>query len=237
MIATNLRMLYQLRVHRLGPWPWDRWGVTLAWGAAGLLLLRWIQRGQPILPAWHWLVLGLLIATGGALLVARQWAAARAYVVFEPQEGLPPPPAQALDPADKLPLRATGRFEVQGKLRFFADLLAYWRTFATREHTIMAIAHPSRFLLLGTIPENDLGMWYIFFRPEETQAIAPGRLSFGAAARPALRVTHRALPAPGRKRRIQPVLVTTYLAFDDEATRAFVWADLLADAVRGDPSR
>ncbi|MCX6031392.1 MAG: hypothetical protein NT169_19100 [Chloroflexi bacterium] len=230
MTSRILKLFYQLRVHRFGAWALDRWAVTAVWGGAAFLLLRWLLRGTPAISWWHWFVLGLLIVAGGALLALARWAARRAYSIFEPQDDLPQPAACALDPEDKVLHRATGRFEVAGKPHFWAELLAYWRTFAIREHAVLAIIHPSRFLLLGSVSESDLGMWYIFFRPEDVRTITPGRLTFGATVRPALRVVYAIVPTAsmGRKRPSQPIIDTVYLAFDDEAVRGKVWGDLLA---------
>jgi hypothetical protein len=177
----------------------------------------------------------LLILLAGGWLWLRGWAARRQHVLFLPQPE-PPPAGQALDPTDKILIRATGRFEVEGKSHFFVELLAYWRTFATREHAVMAIVHKSRFLGLMRWPEDELGMWYIFFRPEAIEAITPGRLTFGTAQRQALGVRYRSAPAEtgisGRKSRrpAKSLSETTYLTFDDDAARRRVWADLLADS-------
>jgi hypothetical protein len=205
--------------------------VTLTWGAGAVLLGRWLLVGKPLIPWWHWLVLGLLIITGGGLIALQRWAAGRFYILFAPERGLREPEGRPLDPEDKVLLHATGRFEVEGKSHFWADLLAYWRTFATREHTVMAIVHNTRFALLGHMSEADVGMWYIFFRPEHIETIIPGRLTFGKAIRPALRVVYRNVPTASgsRKRSKDPIVDTVYLAFDGDTERSRVWGDLLAD--------
>jgi hypothetical protein len=91
--------------------------------------------------------------------------------------------------------------------------------------------HNTRWLLLGHRPEEEIGMWYIFFRPEEIEAVTAGRLSFGSTVRPALRLRYLSTPTTPRKRRkpAQPISELVYLVFDDEATRAIVWADVRAD--------
>jgi hypothetical protein len=227
-----LKLFYQLRVHRWGEWALERWAVTLTWGAAALLLARWLLRGRPAFPFWHWLIVGLLIGVGGVLIALARWAAARSYVIFEPRADLPAPQGQAFDPEDKVLHRATGRFEVEGKSHRWTNLLAYWRTFATREHAVMAIVHHTRFALLAHVPETDVGLWYIFFRPEDIQVITPGRLTFGAEARPALRVVYRIAPTArsGRGRLQERIVDTAHLAFDNEAALEKVWSDLLADS-------
>ena len=133
-------------------------------------------------------------------------------------------------PADKVSVRATGRFQVEGKTQFHADLLAYWRTFASREHAMMAIAHQERFLLLGATPAENVGMWYIFVRAETVEEVTPGQLAFGSRHGPALRVAYRFTPPAGdRRRQPRSSRETVYLAFEDEPVRQRVWADLLAD--------
>ncbi len=267
MTGFALRLAYDLRIHRLAGWALDAWAAMLPMAAAALLLARWLlasgpspqrrlaEDGWPILPAGHWLGLAALLLAAGAALWLRLWAARRRYGIFLPDASAPPPGPAALDPGDKVKLYATGRFTVQGKSRVFAGLLAYWRTFATREHAVMAIAHASRFLLARR-PEADVGMWYLFLKPADIEAITPGRLTTGRVTRPALRVAYRAAASgPSPQRRLaedagrdagrsarrslaervrgsptegRPVIETADLGFDDEPARARVWADLLA---------
>jgi hypothetical protein len=231
MTARIFNLACQLRLHRVGGWALDRWAVTLAWGASVFILTRWAWRGQPALPAWHWLVLALLLLGGAAVMVLAGWAARRSYVVFLPEPGLVRPAPLPLLPEDKIPLRATGRFDVQGRERFFADLPAYWRTYASREHAVLAIQHPSRFLLLGHSRAEDAGMWYAFISPTAITEVTPGELRSGRRISPGLRVIYRRQPpAPEGKRLPKAVVATVYLAFEDKTSRARAWADLMADA-------
>ena len=232
-VSWLLRTAYQLRYHEFAGWALDRWLATFALAAALLVWLFGRQSlGRPV-----WFLAGLLLLVGLAVLVLRRWAAARMYVVFRPQPTLPAPPGRPLDPTGKVSLHATGAFEVEGRQHFFADLLAYWRTFATREHAVMAIIHPSRYLLVGATPGQDLGMWYIFFQPAMRTAVTAGELAWGRQCRPALEVRYQ-LPSarkPPAWRRFlrrpaaegRPRVV--YLAFDDQPSLQQVWADLLAD--------
>ena len=229
-MAHLLLLAYRLRAHRFGAWTLARWGVTLAWGASFLILAQWLLRGRPALPAWHWLILGLLLMAGVMLPALTTWASRRGYVAFQPEVTLAAPAGKALAPEDKIQLRATGSFEVEGKARPFADLLAYWRTFGSREHAVMAIVHRTRFLLLGHTPDEHLGLWYIFFRPEDTLNIVPGRVTCGPQVGPGLRVDYRHTPpVQESKRPPKPIIATVYLRFADEATRDQVWADLLVE--------
>jgi hypothetical protein len=228
MHALLLKMAYQLRHHCLGDWALDRWVLTLALIVAAIIPLRWLVFDRPQM-LQDWILLLLLIGAAVGVSCLRYWAQRRLYVAFEPQVK-PPPAPRRLDPTDKVAVRPTGQFEVEGKSAIFADLLAYWRTFASREHTIMAIVHRSRFLLLGHTAAHELGMWYVFFTPETIEGITPGALAFGRSQRLGLRVAYRCKPLLADARKPPgPVTRILYIGFDDEAGRQAVWADLLAD--------
>jgi hypothetical protein len=229
MTPRIYKLAYQLRLHRVGGWALDRWAVTLAWGASVFILTQWAWRGQPALPAWHWLILALLLLSGAVVVALRGWAARRSYVVFLPEPELASPAPAPLTPEDKIPLRATGRFDVQSRERLFADLPAYWRTYASREHAVLAIQHPTRFLLGQSRAEDD-GMWYAFIPSAAITEATPGALRYGRQVSPGLRVVYRRQPrARDGKRPPKAAVATIYLAFEDEASRARVWADLVAD--------
>jgi len=229
-----LKFFYQLRAHRIGEWSVDRLLVTFAWAAAALVVLRWVLRGQPPLAWWHWFILALLILGGLAIIILTRLAARHDFVRFTPQPELAPPAAIPLTPQDKVQTYATGHFEVEGKAGFFAGLLAYWRTFATREHAVMAIIHRSRFLGLAATPDAQLGMWYIFIAPGTIEEACAGQLEFGAQQRPALRITYRHIEFQTAARRLLRRLHTpvtrraVYLAFEDDLARDRVWSDLRA---------
>lgn len=227
-MARLFRLAYQLRMHRLGDTQLDILGRNLAFLTAGITLAQWLLRGRPPLPAWHWLVLGLILLGCLGLIVLRIWAARSGYVQFLPQPDLAAPAPRELDPDDKEGLYATGRFEVAEKRNYLADLTAYWRSFGTREHAVMAIQHASRFLL-GGLASDQIGLWYIFFRPEDVDEVTPGVVAFGAVQRPGLRVIYRSLPPTEGKKPKKPVREMVHLAFESEAARDRVWADLLAD--------
>ncbi|MCS7220952.1 MAG: hypothetical protein RML36_02170 [Anaerolineae bacterium] len=171
---------------------------------------------------------GWLIAlAAGTLLIGHLainiWAGRNAYVEFIADRSLAPLPSSdqtKLQPQDKVEVRATGLFEVEGRSQFFAELQAYFRTFATREHAVMALVPRSRFLWIGQWPEHELGMWYIFFSPQQVISLEPGALIFHGALRPALRVIYRA----------QRGLERIYLSFASEEDRRRVWIDIAHDA-------
>lgn len=219
------RWVYQLHRHQWNGWPLARWllAVWIAIGGLGLLL------GGP--GGW------LIALAASALLIGHLavsiWAGRNAYVEFVTDGSLAsflPGDQAKLHPQDKIEVRATGRFEVEGRSQFFAELQAYFRTFATREHAIMALVPRSRFLRVGQWPEHELGMWYIFFLPQQVISLEPGFLSFYGASRPALRVTYRA----------QKGLERVYLSFASEEDRRRVWVDIAHDAafrLRGEISQ
>ena len=97
---------------------------------------------------------------------------------------------------EQVSARATGKFSVEGKERFFADLEAIYHSFDTREHAIMAHVPPSRFLLLAKSREELLGMWYAFLRPEQIEVVEAGVLAFGRGRKPALRIIYRGEKRP-----------------------------------------
>ncbi len=229
-----LKLFYNLRSHRIGEWSVDRLLVTFAWAASAFVLLRWVLRGQPPLAWWHWLILALLILGGLAIIVLARLAARHDFVRFTPQPELAPPAAVPLAPQDKVQTYATGHFEVEGKAGFFAGLLAYWRTFATREHAVMAIIHRTRFLGLAVTADAQLGMWYIFIAPETIEEARAGQLEFGGQRRPALCITYRhTAPQTAAKRLVRRLRTpvtrrAVYLAFEDTTARDRVWSDLAA---------
>jgi hypothetical protein len=153
------------------------------------------------------------------------------------------PNAAPLNPSDKLILRATGLFEVEGKAQRFTELPAYYRSFSTREHALMAVVQPARRLAgLASWPEDETGMWYIFVKHDEVRQVQPGMLSFGRARRPALLLlVEQVLPEKNAvmdawglqwgkdKSKLATRQQTIYLSFDDEAERARVMGDLAAD--------
>ncbi len=229
-MARLSKLSHQLKIHYIGGWSLQRWLITLALGAAALLMLQWVFRGRPPTPWWHWLAPGALVLGSLALWALGRWFAAGDYVKFDADLSATPPAPIALAPSDKVAVRTTGYFAVEGRAQDFADLQGYWRTFASREHTVMAVAPGSRFLMLGKLPEDLIGMWYIFFMPEAIRDVTPGQLTFGVDAGPALRVRYtRSEPNANEKKPPRVIAETAYLKFADEEARNQVWGDLLAD--------
>lgn len=233
---------YQLHRHEWGGAPLDRWL------AVGLVILAGLG-ATGLVPGG--LATVILCAVCLVLLVVLQTIASRhSYVLFR-AEGSPAlwdPAAPMLEAADKLPLHATGSFEVEDKQRDFTELPAFYRSFQTREHAVMALVPPSRLLMLASRPEREIGMWYMFFRNRELRRIEAGTLVFGTRERPALRLeVERPLPARtttadvfginrNDKGKTKTQRQTLYLSFDSPADCQKVMSDLTADATALDSS-
>lgn len=228
---------YQFNRHHWMGAPLDRWGMVALVILAGLFAIRWLPGG-----AVGVAVCAVLLV---AVLLLRSVAARRYHLIFaasaEPARRRTD--AAMLDPADLLLLRATGRFEVEGKHQDFTELLAYYRSFETREHAVMAICPPSSFLGIGAWPGHEIGMWYIFFKNKEIQRILPGELAFGRSQRPGLQIdVRREIPPAtspldvwggyrsGGRTKPKYENATIFLSFDSAADQALVLADLTADA-------
>lgn len=237
LVGRLFWLSYQVNRHYWMGAPLDRWGMVVLLILAGLFAIRWLPGG-----AAGSVVCLLLLA---ALLLLRSVASRRLFVVFvaagEPVRQRPD--AAMLDPGDKLLLRATGRFEVEGRRRDFTELLAYFRSFETREHAVMATCQPATFMGIGAWPDHEIGMWYMFFKNSAIQQIVAGNLAFGPFHRPALRIlVRRQIPqstspldvwggfrsGPRSKPKFEDA--TIILSFNSAADRALVVADLTADA-------
>lgn len=220
-----LQFSYRLQRHIGFGMPLARWLGLVLLVVAGWSLYRW----WPF--AWQAaLLIGLFL--GYVFVLA--WAARSGYVRFTPgprPDGSsgpedPPDTARALEPVRPLrpeelvPVRASGWFTVEGQEQYFVDVEAGIETVETREHIVMGLIRPTRFLLLGRWPNRDTGWWYIFFTPSTIQEIRPGQLTTGTRSRPALRIE----TAPDAD-----TVQTIYLAFDDPVTLRRVWDDLLLD--------
>ncbi len=229
---------YQVNRHHWMGAPMDRWGMIALLILAGLFAIRWLPGGS----------VGVLVCAVllGMLLLLRSVASRHSYLIFAP-EGEPArhrPDAAMMNPADMLKLRATGRFEVEGRTQDFTELLAYFRSFETREHAVMAICPPASFLGVGAWPGHEIGMWYMFFKHKEIRRIDPGLLEFGGYRRPGLRIQVRQEIPPstspldvwggyrsGGRTKPKYEDATLFLSFDSLEDRARVLDDLTADAL------
>ena len=212
-----MRLAYQLRRHLWLEWSLARWigALFLITGLASLF-------AQALRP-WAAIVIGLLYL---AYLFSMRWASRRQYVHYEPLSpdevfrtdlsASPPLRAEEL-----VPVRATGVFSVEGKERYYVDLEADFETVGTREHILLGRVLPSQFLLVGYWSYDELGWWYIFFKPAMLRRLGVGHLYFGGEPLVVLRVVYAPEPE---------VEETVYLAFRDRSAMQRVWDDLLLDA-------
>jgi hypothetical protein len=120
-----------------------------------------------------------------------------------------------------VPVRASGQFVVQQKTQHFVDVEADFETVGTREHIVLGRVHPSRFLLLGRWPSEDLGWWYIFFEPQMIRDMMVGHLHHGPLPSLAIRIVYE--PDPETQQ-------AAYLSSGDASILHRIWNDLLIDA-------
>lgn len=223
LLGAYLRFLHGIRHHVWLDIRLQSWLIFILLLAAILALLDVLPGGWPLAA-----LVGLLIL---ALLASQWWANRRFYVHFIPAEETTPatgaqPP---LWPRDKLPLQATGHFAVEGRRQRLTGLVAYYRTFETREHAIMARCTPTKYLG-GRLDSRYLSMWYIFIKPPALKRVQPGMLYFGNRPQRALRLDYVETDERDRVRAAH-----CYLVFDDEADRQRAYEDLMLDA--GGPAR
>lgn len=211
------RFVYNLERHRLFEVRLRRW----------LILLCLIAPAALWFGAWGAtrFVAGLVTAGAASVLVAIWQAGRQHYVRFAPDFSSPPetaaPPVSSWPAMSKVPVRASGFFEVSSMRRYLVEAQADYMTFETREHCVMARIPFSRFLLLDASGRGEVGWWYIFFQPAMLRAVTGGRLYFGLRPRPALQLQIAS---------IRDRVEILHLSFEDETTRSLILADLLHDA-------
>ena len=222
LIGRYLRLLHNLSSH-----VW--WDVTLNAWLIVLLLFIALPAFFGVIPGGV-TIAGVMLGLILVLLFSQWWAKRRYYVAFRPlafaDEAVSSLPL--LSPKDKVLLRATGFFVVEGDNKRLTDLVAYYRTFETREHAIMARKTPGRFLGLGRSMPDIRGMWYIFISPESLQKVTVGNLYFGPTPQPALRLDYKRFNNKGAAKN-----AVAFLSFETEHSLRLVFNDLLWDT-RGD---
>lgn len=213
LFGVCLFILHGIGRYRLLGASLHRWLLIVLLVAALFTRLGWLPGGLTATVA--------LLLVAALLVLVQTWARRRFYVHFTPAEASAPAPA-ALPPAEKTATLAAGFFGVDERTTAFTNLSAFYRTYATGEHAILARNTPTRCLGLGEADPTLLGMWYIFVTPAALKGVRAGVIWFGRSQRPGLRIEY-----VGRNKKDQPVGAVAYLSFEGEDERNRVWADLL----------
>ena len=209
-----LKINYRLNRLRLGGQPLNRWLFFLSLLGILAVAVDLVESG-PVTDA-------VVILACLSLMLALLWAGRRRYLIFRRAEN----PSLTTDgpqlaPEEKVPVRASGHFEVSGMRRYFVEAQAYFETVDTREHIIIAWTPRWSLLGLADSPREEVGLWYVFFMPATIKEIEVGEVHFGPQPRPALKVVYQ--PESGSRE-------TIYLSFDHPEQREVVLADLRRDA-------
>lgn len=217
---TWLIRLYLLnRGHWVGV-PLMRWIYFLLFGLAVIWSLFSLPGG--------WAIGALWLAVAVALGFVTRRAQRRSFTTFAART-VQPPPKQIMPPAKKMPVYVTGVLSVEQKVRTFTALPGFYRSFATREHALLCRARKRQIWGIAAWPEEEIGLWYAFFTPQQIDAVEPGELQIGRDALPGLAITYRPTAPIQSPRRRQPMPATLYLAFISEEDRTAVLADLLME--------
>lgn len=209
IVGFILKASYQLSRHRLGPLRLNFVPLLFAL-ASGLL---WRAGGLAGGQAASIIILCLL------LVLVTILAKRKGFILFRRRKLPPSANPPELVPDEKVPIRATGLFEVRDKRRYFVDVAADFATMETREHIVMGRMLDVRFLVGA--PKEDAGWWYIFFQPHMIREIEVGEIHFGLRTRPAIKVGCET--GEGKAESI-------YLSFDDTLQMQRVLEDLRRDA-------
>ncbi len=204
---------------------------------AGISLWRWLLGGFFLLALlWglvalpgQWWVSGLLLLCWVIILsLFLRWRR-HDFTAFSPLP-LPAVPMVALTAADKVGIFTTGHLTVENKAQRFTWLPGFFRTFATREHAIMCYVKQRSWFGLGQWPDQEIGLWYLFFYPHELREVAWGHLTFGRVAQLAIAITYqRTIPKRGRFQPERLINEVVYLGVATEEDGKRILADLFYD--------
>jgi hypothetical protein len=216
-LGLILKISYFLKRLRFWGQPLNRWLFFLSLLGILAVAANLLDSG-PVADA-------LVILAGLSLMLALLWAGRTRHLIFRRVE-CPSPSASAangpqLAPEEKVPVQASGHFEVSGMRRYFVEAQAYFETVETREHILIAWTPYWSLLGLAASPHEEVGLWYVFFMPDTIQEIEMGKVYFGLRSRPALKVIYQSESGSPE---------TVYLSFDHHEQRETVLADLRLDA-------
>jgi hypothetical protein len=225
-VDTPRALAYHLDRQQLAGYPLLRWLYGLLIVLSSLLLL------QPGL-GWRAAVAALFVLVG--LWIWQSSLRSNGFVRFTPQPlqlaagHISPRP---LAPADKLPVYVSGFLSVDGKMRRFAALPGFYRTFATREHALLCQARPRRFAGLAAWPQEEEGLWYAFFHAHHILQVRLGEIAFDRMSFPGFAVEYEPEhPLNGKSRRRQPQRITLFIAFPEATDYQFALADLIVEPI------
>lgn len=216
-LGLILKVSYRLSRLRLWGQPLNRWLFFLPLLGILVVAVDLVESG-PVTDV-------MVVLAGLSLMLALLWAGRTRYLIFRRAEHPSLSTSVAnmpqLVPEEKVPVRASGHFEVSGMRRYFVEAQAYFETVDTREHIIIAWIPHRRLLGLVASPREEVGLWYVFFMPATIKEIEVGEVYFGLRPRPALKVVYQS--ESGSRE-------TVYLSFDRHEQREVVLADLRRDA-------
>jgi hypothetical protein len=212
-----LQLAYRLSRHLWLGWTLARWIGLLIFGLGLWALVHWWP------DPWPAVVAGFVFLVYVGILY---WARRTGYVRYTrlpdeerhlKEQDAPPP----LHKEELVPARVSGWLTVEGQNQYFVDVESDFETVGTREHIVLARVHPSRFLLLGKWPWEELGWWYFFVQPSMIRKVDIGELVAGPQPQRVLRIVY----APDTDTE-----GTVYLFTDDIESLRRIWDDLLKDA-------
>ena len=216
-LGLILKVSYRLHRLRLGGQPLNRWLFFLSLLGIPAVAVDLVESG-PIADA-------AVILACLSLMLALLWVGRTRYLIFKraehPSSTTLTTDGPQLAPEEKVPVWASGHFEVSGMRRYFVEARAYFETVETREHIIIAWMPHRSLLGLAASPREEVGLWYVFFMPANIQEIEVGKVHFGLRPRPALKVVYHSESSSPE---------TVYLSFDHPEQREVVLADLRRDA-------
>jgi len=216
-LGLILKISYHLSRLRLWGQPLNRWLFFLSLLGIPAVAVDLVE-SRPVADA-------VVILACLSLMLALLWAGRTRYLIFKraehPSSTTLTTDGPQLAPEEKVPVWASGHFEVSGMRRYFVEAQAYFETVDTREHIIIAWMPYRSLLGLAASPREEVGLWYVFFMPATIQEIEVGEVYFGLRPRLALKVVYHSESSS---------LETVYLSFDHPEQREFVLADLRRDA-------
>jgi hypothetical protein len=216
-LGLILKISYHLSRLRLWGQPLNRWLFFLSLLGIPAVAVDLVESG-PVADA-------VVILACLSLMLALLWAGRTRYLIFKraehPSSTTLTTDGPQLAPEEKVPVWASGHFEVSGMRRYFVEAKAYFETVETREHIIIAWMPHRSFLGLAASPREEAGLWYIFFMPAHIRVIEVGKVHFGLRPRPALKVVYQSESGS---------METVYLSVDHHERQEVVLADLRHDA-------